>query len=290
MFKPIFSLRKGAGLVLALSFCVSNAEAGDANQHILPNEAIEQASQALAQKDRVGALKILATANKRTIAAKDLQVAFDEIAETFLTEKAQQNYELGVSLRKTDPNMAVSKLNDALKDEPDNQTVLVELARLQLQLGDCSTAIKTLEKASSQNPGSEVVTLQTSQAELCLGHFEKALALRPSDLRHSKFLVFWQLVEIERRFRSGQLEQGLALVQDTLDAKPSLSGPPELFYWRWKIADQLKKTDEKAAVRYVRDCQKLNSRQARDYAPEPKTCLRTSEVENFLKKSHNADK
>ena len=113
-------------------------------------DIIEKAYNLSLQKDRTQATAILLAAlkreSKKTTAQKEISNALEQIAKIFLSDKAQQLYELGLSLKNTDPQMALGKLQEASRLEPDNLSIEIAMDRISIGSGDCDTAWNRLQK------------------------------------------------------------------------------------------------------------------------------------------------
>ncbi len=103
-------------------------------------DIIEKAHNLSLQNDRPQALRILSVAVKketRPQAIAELKKVSRELSQIFLSDKSQQLYESGLSLKKIDPGEALDKIQEALKLEPENSLIVIEQARLQMMRGDC---------------------------------------------------------------------------------------------------------------------------------------------------------
>lgn len=284
---PQFKKWKRATLVVALFFAKS-VPAAPAETY---KDIIEKAYNLSLQKDRAQAVSILTGALKRegkkSAAQKELAAALDQVSKVFYSDKAQQLYELGLSLKSTDPATAISKLQEASRLEPDNMSIEIALGRQSLSGGDCDGALTRLNKQKDLLPASEELRLLAAQTSLCLGKFEDYLSYRNSqDTKHSTLAAFWQSAETEYLFKTGAFTKA----QDSAEALQKLDTSfPESNYWKWKADTELKQKSDKSAQKYLNLCKTLNSRQFREYLPEPQLCRRTAEIETFLKKNNNSD-
>jgi hypothetical protein len=254
------------------------------------NDIIEKCYTLSLQKERSQAILILVNAIKRESkknpkAAKDLAKALDQISTVFYSDKAQQLYELGVSLRLNDPALANQKLTDALKLEPDHLRILLAQIRVSTELGDCSSALSQAKKIKEINPFSEEVDLSISQAAVCSGQFDSYQQLKPAiDDRKNPLGVHWATVELEYQFKAGNFGRALELSKGLQKLDPLF---PEAHYWEWKVQVELKEKAEPSASKYMNLCKSLSARAQRKYMTEPFLCRRTTEVETFLKKNNN---
>jgi hypothetical protein len=279
---------RGATLIVALFFIIG-AKSGNGVETY--QDIIEKAYNLSLQKDRTQAVTVLLGAlrkeSKKSVAQKELSGALEQVSRVFYSDKAQQLYELALSLRTTDPSLALTKLQEAARLEPDNVSIEIALARLALSNGDCAGSAGRLLKQKDVVPAIEELRLVASQTALCQGKFPDYLALRnPTDWKNSSFSSFWQTAEMEYLYRTAAFAktQELALALQKQD-----SGFPEPLYWEWKAEAELKQKADKAGQKYLSLCKTLNSRQQRLYLSEPMLCRRTTEVETFLKKNNNSE-
>ncbi|WP_413585885.1 hypothetical protein [Bdellovibrio sp. HCB274] len=247
-------------------------------------DIIEKAYNLSLQKDRQQALNILTAAiarESRPAAQTELKKAALDVAHVFFSDKAQQLYETSISLKKTELNQALGKLNEAQRIEPDNLTILTELARLHMAKNDCSNALDLLAKPMKMTPFDDELRLANAQGQVCLGQWvEFAKNPESVDSKKSAYQKFWMVLGIEQQLKlkniSKALEQAQNLVK--LDVKY-----PESHYWVWKVSQVLKKSNVDEAQKYVMACKNISASQYRQYMIDPMLCRRTTEVEGEIK-------
>jgi tetratricopeptide (TPR) repeat protein len=183
-----------------------------------------------------------------------------------------------------DPSLALSKLNEASRAEPDNLSILLETQSVLIGTGDCSAALKLGDKILETDPYSEMAKLHSAQAAVCLGNFEQSLTYAPADIAKSALSLYWQEAQVERMFKKSEFSEALDKLTQMEKQNPNY---PETSYWRWKIEAEQKLKNEKSGQKYVAACRKITPRQFRELNPDPNLCRRVAEVENSLKKSHN---
>ncbi len=279
---------KRAALIVALFFSLAAGKAGSVETY---QDIIEKAYNLSLQKDRTQAVSILLGAlkkeSKKSTAQKELSSALEQVSQVFYSDKAQQLYELAISLKATDPSLALSKLQEAARLEPDNTSIEVAISRLAIASGDCATAAGRLLKQKDLITNIEELRLVAAQVALCQGKFPDYLAQKSAvDLKNSSFNSFWQSAEMEYLYRTAAFAKTQELAISLQAQDPSF---PEALYWQWKSEQDLKIKSDKAARKYLNQCKTLNSRQLRMYLPEPMLCRRTAEVETFLKKNNNSE-
>lgn len=253
-------------------------------------DVMEKAFNLSLQRDRTQAVSILLGALKRESkkgrTPKELQAALAQVSHIFYSEKAQQMYELALSFQTSDPATALSKLQEAGRLEPENLSIELSIARLQILLNDCDAAAKTMSRNKDQASYLEEAQLVQAQAAVCLGQFETYLSLKPKDTKKSPFHIFWLSLDAEYQFKSGAFAKVKDLSQQMQTLEASFT---ESAYWDWKSARELKGKVDKSAQKYLSQCKSLSTRLQRQYQAEPNLCRRTAEVETFLKKNNNPE-
>ncbi len=254
-------------------------------------DIIEKAYNLSLQKDRTQAMSILLGALKKekksSVAQKELTAGLNQVSKFFYGEKAQQLYELAISLRATDLNLSVAKLQEASRLEPDNLSIEMAVARNQISSGDCDGAVGRLTKYKDHAAFIEELRLVMDQGAVCTGKFLEYVAHKGEiDLKKSTYSLFWMNLEAEYLFRTAAFSK----IIDLTDAIQKIDGNfPEAHYWRWRANVEMKLKEEGVAQKYLSTCKGLNSRQARQYLLEPNLCRHTTEVETFLKKNNNPE-
>lgn len=247
-------------------------------------DIIEKAYNLSLQKDRQQALNILISAlqkESRPQAVQELRKAIGDVAHVFISDKAQQMYEAGISLRKTDLVQALNKLNEAQRIEPDNAAIIEELSRSMIAKGDCSGAQDLLSKQSKLVAYDEELKLSLAQAQVCQAQWlDFSKTLDGVELRKSSLQKFWLILEVEHYFKV----KNLTKAQEFLMLTKKLDGKyPELSYWSWKISQAVKKVSLDEAQKYVITCKNISANQYRLYMIDPLLCRRVFEVEADLK-------
>jgi hypothetical protein len=246
-------------------------------------DIIEKAYNLSLQKDRPQATNILVGAikqeNTNGTNTAELKKALQQVTYLFYSDRAQQSYELAVSLKKTDLPQAQQKLSEALRMEPDNLTLFIELQRILLIKKDCSGVLESVLKEREQNPFDENLPLLQGQAQACLGHWEAVAKIRDqADGKHSSLAKYWQSLEIEQSVTEknlGKAKDLVAALQKT-DAKY-----PEVYYWQWKTAPIATKST--AAQKYLKECKNISPMTYRQYMTDVNLCRKNTEIEATMK-------
>lgn len=272
----------GLFLMLLLSFNVSADPKRRTSEG--STELTEKAYNLTLQKDRTQAVNILVTALRReassSATAKELKAALQEVSGLFLGDKAQQLYELSLSLRKTDVNQALGKINEALRIEPDNLQLLNESARLQILKGDCSGATENLAKWRKWNPYDEQTLLTSAQAAVCQSDWPAYTGFRSlAESRKGPLAKYWLALEVEKSLK----ENSESRAKEALDLlHKEDSSFFEVSYWDFRTLKEL--TPKMAAAqKYLSNCKNISSAQFRRFLMEPYFCRRTAEAESYVK-------
>lgn len=271
-------------LVLLLSLsCFARAANTETYRDI-----IEKAQTLSLQKERGHALQLLTSSltreSKKGPAPKELVTALEEVASLFLSDKAQQLYELALSLRENEPQLALQKLADAAKLEPDNLQIQLEQFRVSSILGNCNEAGAAILRLYESLSTLEVVRLAAAQAQLCRNQLDDAQKIRNGfDFRKSPLMPVWTSTDVEILLRQKKGDKALESLAQAQKVDPDF---PETYYWQWRAEQDLKKVSEKPGPKYVALCKSLSPRSYRRYLAEPFLCRRVQEVESSLKKNN----
>lgn len=270
-----------AALFLSASLCLAQNKAPRSETY---KDIIEKAHNLSLQKDRQQALSILVAAIKRETkpaAITELKRTVQEISGLFFSDKAQQLYEVGVSLRRTDLPQAQIKVAEAARIEPDNSTIVNELSRLLIAKGDCSGALDNVGKQMKISPYDEELKLTWAQAMICQGNFKEVTkTFESKEVTRSGHQKFWLSLDIDKSLR----EKNLTKAQESLSALQKLDPRyPEISYWTWKIDALNKKINLEAAQKYVMSCKNISASQYRQYMIDPMLCRRMTEIDSELK-------
>ncbi|MDG0814880.1 tetratricopeptide repeat protein [Bdellovibrio svalbardensis] len=287
-----FSFLKAAFFAAFLSFQMFSSPAFSqskaiANKSETYKDIIEKAYNLSLQKDRQQALNILIAAlqkENRPQPVADLRKAINDVAHVFISDKAQQMFEAGISLRKTDLTQALGKLNEASRLEPDNTAILSELSRTMIAKGDCSGAQDLMSKQAKLLPYDEELKLTAAQAYVCQSAWvEYGKIYDSNEVRKSPFQKFWLILEVDRYFKTKNYTkaQEIAANLKKIDGKY-----PEVSYWSWKLVQVAKKPGLEDAQKYVITCKNISANQYRQYMIDPMLCRHVVEVEADLKGSN----
>lgn len=250
-------------------------------------DLIEKAYNLSLQKDRQQALNILSSAIQREVrpqALMELKRTASEVATVFLSDKAQQLFETGVSLRKTDLNQAFDKLNESLRTEPDNSSIVTEAARVLIARGDCKNAQEIVQKQLLLINFDEDLKLSLAQTLVCQEKWQEYQKIVDSvAFKKSPQQKFWWILEIDKYLST----KSLLKAQESLNILKKIDDKyPEVSYWIWKLGHIQKKPNHLEGQKYVMTCKNISANQYRQYMIDPMLCRHLNEVEGELKGTH----
>lgn len=289
MLTRVNSLKKATVSLISVAFFFSSLSFAETKTETY-KDVMEKAYNLSLQRDRTQAVSILLGALKRESkkgrTPKELQTALSQVSHIFYAEKAQQTYELALSFLQTDTALAMSKLQEAARLEPENLSIELSIARVQIMQNDCDAAQKTLNRNKEQALYLEEVQLAQAQAAVCMGQFETYLSLKPKDLKKTSMQVYWLSLDAEYQYKVGAFNKVKELATNIQSLEKSFV---EASYWDWKAARELKTKADNSAQKYLSQCKSISTRLQRQFQAEPNLCRRTAEVETFLKKNNNSE-
>ena len=247
-------------------------------------DIIEKAYNLSLQRDRQQALNILANAvqkETRPQAIAELKKTASEVSNVFFSDKAQQQFEIGVSLRKTDLNQSLDKLTEASRIENDNFLIVNEMARLMIAKGECKNAQDIVQRQLSLIRFDEELKLSLAQAQVCQKRWVDYQKTAESvGIKKSAQQKFWLPLEIDKHLAGKSFSKA---VEALATLKKLDDKYPEVSYWMWKVDQEQKKPNVTAGQKYVMACKNISANQYRQYMIDPMLCRHLTEVESELK-------
>jgi predicted Zn-dependent protease len=270
-----------SGTALFLMFTVM-AAAAPSGRAETSKDIIEKAYNLSLQKDRSQATTILVNAIKQENSVSpnsqniiELKKALQQVTSLFYSDRAQQAYELAISLRKTDAAGAQQKITEALRMEPDNRTLFIELQRNQIAKGDCSAALDAIVKERLKDPFDEELLLSLAQAEVCLGKWDLFVKSKENtDLKKSALSKYWVSLEIEQALFDKNIAKAKELLLQLTKADANY---PAVDYWTWRLSAGSNKAA--AAEKYLKQCKNISPMTYRQYMTDVNLCRKLSEIE-----------
>ncbi len=238
----------------------------------------------------------------RLTSRTELLRTWDEIANVFLSDKAQNQFALAESLWLAKPKEAVELLQSVLPLEIGNVSVALLGARAALRSQDCSRAETFVKEAEKIYSPSVEVRLLRMQLQACLLSDQTSFPLL-------KFLsndtsVDWgeldsavRLLVVRDLWRRKDIKAAKAAVIAWETQAPE---DPEVWYWKWKTSEPIASKvipalgpdvgsrDRTAARNYLRICHEMTPRRRKMFSMHPELCLATEFVESDLKSSEKS--
>src|SRR5690606_19029668 len=131
---------------------------------------------------------------------------------------------------------AQQKIQEALKVEGDNLTLIMEAARQALAQGECRAAEDLLQESKELLAFVEELKIVTAQTYLCLGQSAKFAKIH-EDLSQFPDKVIALSLEIDLNLRAQQTVKAKEL---TNQLKKLDKDYPEAHYWSWRLDKDLK--------------------------------------------------
>lgn len=308
--RGIFSLRATASAVALCLFFASlsrafSATPSSAKVKALPaqtilekseenyKDLIQKAQNLTLQQDRLQASQVLIRGIRREarsgFAYRELVRTLGELSTVFYSGKTQDLFATGESLAEAKPREAVEHYLEALKLEDRNVSILKALARLQLRLEECDKAEVRVKAAEEVDPFSSEIRLLRLQVMACQKNFDQ-LAVRLANKDSSKETDF----EIAEKLARGLLVLDLFHRKDFKKAKAviaawEIQAPdfPEVFYWKWRLAQESEGSDRVSAAKYIQLCQNLTPRKRKIFSLDVELCKKTDVVSAFLREKES---
>lgn len=277
-----------AALVAALSFSptwtLAQSKAPKSETY---KDIIEKAYNLSLQKDRQQAMIILGNAiqnESRPQAVAELRKTSLDLAHVFLSDKAQQIYESGVSLRRTDLSQAQDKIAEALRLEPDNLSIILEMTRIYVARGECKVAQELVQKHFKTFSFDEELRLSLAQSLACQQKWaEYQKVADPAVLKKSPYSKYWSILEAERLIAAKSYVKAQELLLGLLKSDDKYPGA---LYWKWKMSALQRKPAPEEGQKYLMTCKNISANQHRQYMMDPMLCRHLTEVEKELKGNH----
>lgn len=277
--------------ILFFSFLVLNVGTAS-TKNASVDEIIKKATAKFLEENREQAMSFLTQAmkaeRKDTASYRKLSRALGQIGETFISEKAQQLFELSRSLRFTEPQIALEKLKNANEIEADNVLILRGMVSIFLAAGDCDRARDLSSQTFLKNPSSDIMLVFKIQSSICL----KKMELLKSDLNEAAL----HTAETLKQMLAAQIEIGHSVIQKHegkldlaikhLEKAHSLDA--RFAETRWLthlIYLDIKKGDTAPLREYVEICSRERGAKLKDADFFPRSCvdLKTAQEELELR-------
>lgn len=217
-------LKLKALILIVFIFAVKSAQAKPVEEY---KHEIKRAESFLLQKERSQAIKTLTALLENEKLGKngtaEVKKILKEISSLFLNEKAQQNFELALNLKKTDPAQSMQKLIEAQTSEPDNFKIITEISKQKIAKKECKNTIPTLETSIAINPWDEGINLALAQAYFCEGETEKASLLigKNIETKRKNTKKEWLQIDFLNKLKNKDSVKNKELLKELKERDPS---------------------------------------------------------------------
>lgn len=239
-------------------------------------DQINKSQVLLLQRDRNQASQLLISAiNKEGIKSPsyiELSRVLKKTVETFLSEKAQQTYELALSIYPTDKSLAIEKIKESLNLDLLNGLALKALNFTLLSQRECSLAKKIRLDLIKLNPFDVELEKLFFLELICQKYRAEALAYLAKIDPLLQTLPFWKVA------KQRILGNEFLLAQN--DSRLLTSEYPELVYIYWISEKDIKKR-KIFAYNYKKLCQTPISFDKAYSWSDPWVCEHIKEIDDF---------
>ncbi|MGE3973148.1 MAG: tetratricopeptide repeat protein [Bdellovibrionales bacterium] len=242
-------------------------------------DIIDKAKNLSLQKDRLQATKTLirAAQKEKGVARKELIQTLQELSEIFYTEKGQQLFELGQSLKYGATPDAIERFQDSLALEPSNVQVLKALARAHLSQNTCEKLPELVQQLTESNPFEEEHVLLRLQSAQCLAQKEVAKQIIDgNEIRRSDLKMYVDLLRAQMLAADEKLNQAEQLLEKLLLVDKKF---PETTYWLYQVKRLQKKEFTELGRAYLNLCKNISQPTRNKYRFEPRICNEQKKVE-----------
>lgn len=258
--------------------------ARDLAETVVKLSPIDRAQKLLLEQDRRGAAAILVQQIQNSKADEErmrLLSSLDRVARYFLTDKGQKLYEFAQSIHEKSPALAMGRLREIEGVEKQNILVLRAIALLEIGSQACASARQTVVEALGVHPYASDLLLVEQQALICAGQQELALMEQKKIQGTGVPFTFaeqalWDVLAAQSHLH---LEQRQQAREALIRAERSAKEYPEIYYWRWRLAQVEGQSGESEALTYVSLCKSKGSSIKRSFRLDVRLCENVKEVE-----------
>lgn len=252
-------------------------------------DLVQKAQNLTLQQDRLQTSQVLIRGIQResrgSPAYRELVRALGELSTVFYSGKTQDLFATAESLVESKPKEAVDSYLEALKLEDRNVAILKALARVYLRLDECEKADARVKSAEEMDPYSPEIRLLRLQVYACQKNFDQLAAHLSGKDSDS---------EIVEKSARGLLLLDAVHRKDSKRAKTLVAAwesqapdYPELYYWKWELAQESGSTDRVAAAKYEQLCQNLTPRKRKAFSLDVDLCKKKDTVSSFLREKES---
>lgn len=202
------------------------------------------------------------------------------IAQKFLTDRAQRDFEMANSVRFSGGAGAKELYEKALLAEPDNTEILISMAMLDLVENKCGQAKAKFEEIKSiwkQHPMLANIQLLIRFCEKVTPSYTEVKAVNTSRQSLRSFDV---ILEMRALVAAGRGAEALQIGRKLKDENPTYA---ETYFWMFKAGQVESEGDPDLLKKYVSTCQAYTETDRREYRLDPSLCTNTAEAQQVLK-------
>jgi hypothetical protein len=283
-------------LLISTSFCtqgVASAQSVAEEKALIEKGSVDisaRVEKLLGEKKKKEAINLLVASlqgsgkvNLKTQAIKNFSLQqqnnyelYLRLSRAFETDRAQQIYELAMASKKSNPALALQKIEEAVLVEPTQQLLILEKIRMTIAKKDCLAAEPLLEPLKAKYFFDEEILLLSLQQQLCLQKpIEGQLILLKKQVPLIKAEWLWLSLSIQQKL---QAKQWVTSFEEIERLKKIDGAYPEVFYFEWVIGYQTKNYRMSTAQKYQKKCEELTGFVYRKYNLDPLLCQRVAEV------------
>lgn len=272
----------GVALLLLVSAAWAETKVKEPSSNVLA-----RAQDLFVHKRRKEALRLLldakALVSGKATEKEAIKEGIIDVATRFLTDKGQKAFELGQSQLPAQASLALASLREAEGQEDGNLQIGLAIIRTYLVNDDCRAAKKVFDAFIELVPFStelQEVELQLAwcleDLTLCEGAGRRKTAeqkLSATNLKVNSAFLKWN---------KGELEKAAQTAKEAVALEPQ---NPAALYWLWKIQKDRELLEETMppAQAFVQTCRAKEPNVRRRSGTMIEMCLRSSEVEAYLK-------
>lgn len=269
---------------LACFILIFSSAVAFANQKETYKDIILKAQNLSLQRDRVQACQILTRSmqkeSKQQSAYQELRSSLEQLSTVFYTEKAQALYSQSESLFETKPKDSIEKLQEALKLEEGNLTILKTLVRDYIKINDCSSAETYQKNIENFDKLTPEVNLLKLQVQACSKNWSAVeLILQNKDLDWTGVEKYMYVYQLNLSLDKKDFKKAKVIMAQWESSSPDYV---EQNYWKDQILCLQEQGDKPSLQKYIQNCKNMSTRKKKSYFLDVDLCQKLSESEQRM--------
>lgn len=252
------------------------------------NQALKSPKELILAGQRKEAIEALYRQKVKPAEQKKVRQEAERYSTLFLTEQGQKAFELGESMSESNPELALTKFDEALTTEGENIQILRAIGQIYLKQQNCRAAEKLADRGLAIHSKSAIARILKLEALDCQASGEalsEQLKLVASD-EELKSQVVVQIFLARDQIKKGSLEAGLKSLRELTQQKSVF---PEAWYWRWKLDPEQGQLQARFAEEYVKACNNMSPRLKRESLKKGSLCLNIEIAKAAIAESVESD-